>query len=438
MSEPGRCLYAERRDRPHFAGPGRLRWAGPALAGPGRAAYRPAAFVGAPDARAPGATAVAAPPRPRLRAGHATGRAGIACGASGPATHRRATISARASSGDRAGRASGRARRRRRGLPGEDRRAPRSRRFRPASAAASPRTAPRSARCCWRSRPSMLDDFDVDLLPRKTRYSISTRRQLTDELAAIRARGFAYERAESVGGFGCVAAPIGDIDAPIAAVSVCGPLDRMTFDHRMAGPVRTTALGIWRNYDDGDEIRVQPILQQPRPLPVRALAIRVNLDPEIAALLPALNDGFPRVETMTAPQLRAVIRERAQLLQQSRAGRQGDRPDRAGPGRRHQRPNLLAHCSFRSAAGHRVRPRRRLRVLRPGLPRRPVSRDDQRRGRGRRVGRLPAGAGIAVAGRRRRCLRGRATGRPGRPTNSAPTRPAWSSPATARAATWPP
>lgn len=41
----------------------------------------------------------------------------------------------------------------------------------------------------------------------------------------------------------------------------------------------------------------------------------MNLDPEIAALLPALNRGFPRVETMTAPQLRAVLRERAALLQ---------------------------------------------------------------------------------------------------------------------------
>jgi acetyl esterase/lipase len=41
----------------------------------------------------------------------------------------------------------------------------------------------------------------------------------------------------------------------------------------------------------------------------------VSLDPEIAALLPALNDSFPRVETMSAPQLRAVIRERAQRLQ---------------------------------------------------------------------------------------------------------------------------
>jgi hypothetical protein len=47
----------------------------------------------------------------------------------------------------------------------------------------------------------------------------------------------------------------------------------MAFDHRLAGPVRTTALNIWRNYDDG-AIRVQPILQQPRPLhsaPVRTL-----------------------------------------------------------------------------------------------------------------------------------------------------------------------
>ena len=41
----------------------------------------------------------------------------------------------------------------------------------------------------------------------------------------------------------------------------------------------------------------------------------MTLDPEIAALLPALNRGFPRVESMTAPGLRAVIAERAVLLQ---------------------------------------------------------------------------------------------------------------------------
>jgi acetyl esterase len=37
----------------------------------------------------------------------------------------------------------------------------------------------------------------------------------------------------------------------------------------------------------------------------------VSLDAEIAKLLPTLNSYFPRVETMTGPQLRAVIRERA-------------------------------------------------------------------------------------------------------------------------------
>jgi DNA-binding IclR family transcriptional regulator len=119
------------------------------------------------------------------------------------------------------------------------------------------------------SEPSRLDDSDADLLARKTRYSISTRRQLTEELKAVRARGAAYERGESVAGFGCVAAPIGDIsqsNEPLAAVSVCGPLDRMAFDHRLAGLVRMTALSIWRNFDDGGAVRVQPILQQPRPL----------------------------------------------------------------------------------------------------------------------------------------------------------------------------
>lgn len=39
----------------------------------------------------------------------------------------------------------------------------------------------------------------------------------------------------------------------------------------------------------------------------------VNLDPQIAELLPALNAGFPRVETMTGPQARAAIRDRRQL-----------------------------------------------------------------------------------------------------------------------------
>ena len=61
-------------------------------------------------------------------------------------------------------------------------------RFPPVSAAASPRTAPRSVKHCWRS-PTPTDWTAIDLLARKTRYSISTRRQLTEELAAIRSRG---------------------------------------------------------------------------------------------------------------------------------------------------------------------------------------------------------------------------------------------------------
>jgi acetyl esterase len=56
----------------------------------------------------------------------------------------------------------------------------------------------------------------------------------------------------------------------------------------------------------------------------------VSLDPQIAELLPALNAGFPRVETMTAPELRAVIRERAQLLQHPEFV--GDVLNRAVPG----------------------------------------------------------------------------------------------------------
>lgn len=36
----------------------------------------------------------------------------------------------------------------------------------------------------------------------------------------------------------------------------------------------------------------------------------MSLDPQIAALLPALNEGFPRVETMTGVQARAAIRAR--------------------------------------------------------------------------------------------------------------------------------
>src|SRR6478609_10781224 len=48
---------------------------------------------------------------------------------------------------------------------------------------------------------------EISLTSRKTRFSIATEQQLTAELAKTRARGVAFEREESLPGFGCVAAP---------------------------------------------------------------------------------------------------------------------------------------------------------------------------------------------------------------------------------------
>jgi len=109
------------------------------------------------------------------------------------------------------------------------------------------------------------DDADADLAIRKTKYSISSASQLVAELAKVRAHGVAFEREETVPGFGCVAAPIGGPGAAVAAVSVCGVMCRMKFDQRLAAPVRMTAMGIWRNVEDGPQ-RVAPTLQQVRPL----------------------------------------------------------------------------------------------------------------------------------------------------------------------------
>jgi DNA-binding IclR family transcriptional regulator len=112
------------------------------------------------------------------------------------------------------------------------------------------------------------EDAPVDLAVRKTRYSIATGSQLAVELSRVRAHGVAFEREESLLGFGCVAAPIGgpgEGQEVIAAVSVCGPMNRMMFDQRLIAPVRMTAMGIWRHAEDGPQ-RVAPTLQPLRPL----------------------------------------------------------------------------------------------------------------------------------------------------------------------------
>jgi DNA-binding IclR family transcriptional regulator len=113
------------------------------------------------------------------------------------------------------------------------------------------------------------EDAELDLRVRLTKYSIAGSSQLAAELAKVRAHGVAFEREESLLGFGCVAAPIGSPGEAVAAVSVCGPMNRMMFDQRLAAPVRMTAMGIWRSVEDGPQ-RVAPTLQPLRPLrPVR-------------------------------------------------------------------------------------------------------------------------------------------------------------------------
>lgn len=126
------------------------------------------------------------------------------------------------------------------------------------------------AHCAAVGKAILADNDDhgpIDLSTRKTRYSISTPAQLTAELSKVRAHGVAFDREESLPGFGCVAAPIGSAGGTVAAVSVCGPMNRMMFDQRLMAPVRMTAMRIWHTIEGGPQ-RVAPTLQQVRPLRV--------------------------------------------------------------------------------------------------------------------------------------------------------------------------
>jgi DNA-binding IclR family transcriptional regulator len=105
----------------------------------------------------------------------------------------------------------------------------------------------------------------VDFSARRTRYSVGTATQLRQELDKVRSHGVAFDREESLIGFGCVAAPIGDMGDAVAAVSVCGPMSHVKFDQHLVAPVRMAAMNIWRNVEDGPR-RVTPTLQQARPL----------------------------------------------------------------------------------------------------------------------------------------------------------------------------
>ena len=71
-------------------------------------------------------------------------------------------------------------------------------------------------------------------LPRITERTLDTPTRLREDLARVRARGFAVDDEENALGLRCVAAPVmGETGAPLAGLSLSGPTARVT-DERLA------------------------------------------------------------------------------------------------------------------------------------------------------------------------------------------------------------
>ncbi|BBB43866.1 IclR family transcriptional regulator [Mycobacteroides abscessus] len=118
----------------------------------------------------------------------------------------------------------------------------------------------------------------VDLSNRRTNFSICTAGHLEQELTRVREHGAAFDHEESLMGFGCIAAPIGEPGEAVAAVSICGPVGAMKLDYHHAAPVRITAMRIWRNI--AGRMLVAPTLQPARPLRPAPTARSSNPDHE--------------------------------------------------------------------------------------------------------------------------------------------------------------
>lgn len=69
-------------------------------------------------------------------------------------------------------------------------------------------------------------------------------REVQRELATVRDHGVAYKVAECRAGFGSIGVPVGKIGGAVAALSVCGPMSHLKFDHRHAAPVRMVATAL--------------------------------------------------------------------------------------------------------------------------------------------------------------------------------------------------
>jgi DNA-binding IclR family transcriptional regulator len=65
------------------------------------------------------------------------------------------------------------------------------------------------------------------------------------ENAAIRLRGIAFDREETMPRMGCIGAPVGLKRDVVAAVSICGPIDRLAVDSKTISLVRVTGSQIY-------------------------------------------------------------------------------------------------------------------------------------------------------------------------------------------------
>ena len=81
-------------------------------------------------------------------------------------------------------------------------------------------------------------------MPERTPTTITTADGLRDALDQVRSTGVAYDLQEAYEGMGCVAAPIRNAGRAIGAVSVTGPISRVSLTE-LAPAVQHTATSIW-------------------------------------------------------------------------------------------------------------------------------------------------------------------------------------------------
>lgn len=84
---------------------------------------------------------------------------------------------------------------------------------------------------------------------------------LANELDKIRDQGVAYATGEHIASVGGIGVPIGPVGGAIAAISICGPIEHLKFNHRHAAPVRMAATAIMQNMSGG-QAGVVPTLQR--------------------------------------------------------------------------------------------------------------------------------------------------------------------------------